>query len=165
MSVEDLQQEGFNLRKSVHVRHDVVLPLIDIHRKGWIEGLSCYLQVTCTYPPSHYDLFIYHNIFLRSLRGKSCWDPEVGLIWANSHTSQEPWPWNTESPKESVQRLCQDTFKHFQNHAVWSWALKWRVKACVTGPSTKCHFNEFLLSFLHLFMFIFYFLKNSSHGH
>jgi hypothetical protein len=61
MSVEDLQQEGFNLRKSVHVRHDVVLPLIDIHRKGWIEGLSYYLQVTCTYPPSHYDLFIYHN--------------------------------------------------------------------------------------------------------
>ena len=33
------------------------------------------------------------------------------VIRATSHTSQEPWPWNCESPKESVQRLSQDTSK------------------------------------------------------
>ena len=30
---------------------------------------------------------------------------------ATSHTSQEPWPWNRESPKESVQRPSLDTPK------------------------------------------------------
>ena len=30
---------------------------------------------------------------------------------ATSHTSQEPWPWNCESPKESVQRQFQVTPK------------------------------------------------------
>jgi hypothetical protein len=28
---------------------------------------------------------------------------------ATPHTSQEPWPWNCESPQESVQRPSQDT--------------------------------------------------------
>ena len=28
-----------------------------------------------------------------------------------SHTSQEPWPWNCESPKDSVQRPSQGTFE------------------------------------------------------
>ena len=30
---------------------------------------------------------------------------------ATSPTSQEPWPWNCESPKESVQRPSKDTSK------------------------------------------------------
>ena len=33
---------------------------------------------------------------------------------------------------------------HFLNHVVWSWTLKCSVKSCVTGPSTRCHFNELL---------------------
>ena len=33
------------------------------------------------------------------------------LTRATSHTSQEPWPWNCESLKESVQSLSQDTSK------------------------------------------------------
>jgi hypothetical protein len=36
--------------------------------------------------------------------------PTINL-GATSHTSQEPWPWNCESPKESVQRPSQDTSK------------------------------------------------------
>ena len=32
----------------------------------------------------------------------------------------------------------------FQHHVVWSWILKCSVKPYVPGPSTKCHFNEFL---------------------
>ena len=32
-------------------------------------------------------------------------------IRATSHTSQEPWPWNCESPKERSQRPFQDTSK------------------------------------------------------
>ena len=32
-------------------------------------------------------------------------------VRATSHTSQEPWPWTCESPKESVHRPSQLTFK------------------------------------------------------
>ena len=47
------------------------------------------------------------------------------LARATSYTSQEPWPWNCESPNESVQRLSQDTSKimycgHGPSNAVWS---------------------------------------------
>ena len=43
------------------------------------------------------------NIGVR-LRGAS-------VVRATSHTSQEPWPWNCESPKESVQKPSQYTSK------------------------------------------------------
>ena len=33
---------------------------------------------------------------------------------------------------------------HLQNHVVWSRTLKCSVKSYVTGPSTKCYFNEIL---------------------
>jgi hypothetical protein len=33
---------------------------------------------------------------------------------------------------------------HLQTHVVWSRILKCSVKSYVTGPSTKCYFNEFL---------------------
>ena len=39
----------------------------------------------------------------RTLDGKS--------FRATSHMSQELWPWNYESPRESVQRPSQDTSK------------------------------------------------------
>ena len=55
---------------------------------------------------------------------------------ATSHMSQEPWPWNCESPKESVQRPSQD-------HVMWLRIFKCSVKSYVTGPSTKCYVNEF----------------------
>ena len=59
---------------------------------------------------------------------------------ATSHTSQEPWPWNCESPKESVQKAIPT---HLQNHVVCSRILKCSVMSYVTRPSTKCYFNEF----------------------
>ena len=58
-----------------------------------------------------------------------------------SHMSKELWPWNCESPKESVQRAVP---RHLQNHVVCSQTLKCIVKSYVTGPSTKCYSNEFL---------------------
>ena len=35
---------------------------------------------------------------------------------------------------------------NLQNHIVWSRALKCSVKSYVTGPSTKCYFNEYLFT-------------------
>ena len=67
---------------------------------------------------------------------------------ATSHASQEPWPWNCESPKESVQRPSPT---HLQNHVVWSRTFKCSVKPYVTRSSNKCYFNEFL------------FMRGSSH--
>ena len=51
--------------------------------------------------------------------------PLVLWIRATSHTSQEPWPWNCESPKESVQRPSHHTSKimlgdHKSSSVVWS---------------------------------------------
>jgi hypothetical protein len=34
--------------------------------------------------------------------------------------------------------------RHLQNHVVWSRTLMCSVKSYVTGPSTKCYFNECL---------------------
>ena len=58
------------------------------------------------------------------------------LKWvrATSHTSQEPWPWNCESLKASVQRAVPT---HLQSHVVWSRILKCSAKSYVTAPSTK----------------------------
>jgi hypothetical protein len=59
-------------------------------------------------------------------------DIYAGLTWihvilfrATSHTSQEPWPWDCESPKGSVQRPSQHTSKimscgHGPSSVVWS---------------------------------------------
>ena len=48
-----------------------------------------------------------------------------GLLRATSHTGEEPWPWNCESPKEIIQRPSQD---HLHYHVVWSWIPKCSVK-------------------------------------
>jgi hypothetical protein len=37
------------------------------------------------------------------------WKENVYSIRATSHTSQEPWPWNSESPKESIETPSQHT--------------------------------------------------------
>jgi hypothetical protein len=45
-----------------------------------------------------------------------------------------------------AQKKCPKAVpRHFQNHVVWSHALKCSVKSYVTGPSTKCYLNEHLL--------------------
>ena len=53
--------------------------------------------------------------------------------------SQEPWAWNWESPKESVQRSSQNT--SHANHVVWSETLKCSVKSYVTGPLNQMLFQ------------------------
>ena len=61
---------------------------------------------------------------------KNPWQPiDLGPTkWelkATSHTSQEPWPWNCESPKERVQRPSQHTSNimqcgHGPSSVAWS---------------------------------------------
>jgi hypothetical protein len=62
-------------------------------------------------------------------------------IRAISHTGQEPWPWNCESPKRKCPKAVPT---HLQNLLMWSWALKCSVKSYVTRPSTKYYFNKFI---------------------
>jgi hypothetical protein len=85
---------------------------------------------------------------LYGVRWKPC--PQTYSTWtdrplrATSHTSQEPWPWNCESPKEKCSKAVPT---HLQNHVVvWSRILECSLKLYVTGPSTKCYFNEFLFT-------------------
>ena len=42
---------------------------------------------------------------------KMRWEEIRERVKTTSHTSQEPWPWDCESPKESVQMPSQDTSK------------------------------------------------------
>jgi hypothetical protein len=46
--------------------------------------------------------FIFIFIFLRVFQG-------TRAVRVTTHTGQELWPWHCESPKESVERLSQDT--------------------------------------------------------
>ena len=61
------------------------------------------------------------------------------VLEATSHTSQELWPWDCESPKESVQRLI---LRHLRNHVVWSRILKWSMKSYVAGSINQMLFQR-----------------------
>ena len=76
-----------------------------------------------------------HALFSKECVEVSKW------VRATSHTGQEPWPWNCESPKESCSKAVP---RHLQDHVVWSQTLECSVKPYVTGSSTKCYFYEFL---------------------
>jgi hypothetical protein len=87
---------------------------------------------------------------LYGVRWKPC--PQTYSTWtdrplrATSHTSQELWPWNCESPKEKCPKAVPT---HLQNHVVvWSRILECSKKLYVTGPSIKCYFNEFLFTWV-----------------
>jgi hypothetical protein len=87
-------------------------------------------------------LFI-NGRFWRSLivcQDGRCTHGAIVNLTAISHTSQEPWPWNYESPKEKCPKAIVPT--HLQNHVLWSRILKCSVKSYVTKPSTKCCFHE-----------------------
>ena len=57
----------------------------------------------------------------------------------------------THEPRAVTKKLWEPKRKcpkaiprHLQNHGLWSRIFKCSVKPYVTGPSTKCYFNEFL---------------------
>ena len=79
---------------------------------------SSHRRILCPFSNVFPISFIYTNIWISTLR-------------ATSHTSQEPWPWKSESPKESVQRLSQVTSKTM-------YVVTCSVKSYVTMPSTIC---------------------------
>ena len=58
-----------------------------------------------------------------------------------THENQEPWLWNLWEPKRKCPKVVP---RHFQSHAGWSRTLYCSVRSCVTGPSAKWYFNEFL---------------------
>ena len=63
----------------------------------------------------------------------------VPILRDTSHTSHDI---------VRAQKTCPNAVpRHFQNHVVWSRALKCSVKSYVTGPSTKCYFDEFFIFF------------------
>jgi hypothetical protein len=86
-----------------------------------------------------YDLL--HLVFshctsLNCLWYKWCW---VSHVWGPLPTrarTMRLW-----QPKRQCVKVVP---RHFQNHVVWSRTLKCTMKSYVTGPSTKCNFDEFL---------------------
>ena len=64
----------------------------------WLRAGHIWLQTTIDGPWPHHMML------------EVCWDG-MWTLRTTSHMSQELWPWNYESPKESVQRLSQGTSK------------------------------------------------------
>ena len=72
------------------------------------------------------------STYPRPTKSKACEEMTRGKlqacffkIGATSHTSQEPWPWDCESPEESAQRPSQHTSKimscgHGSSSVLWS---------------------------------------------
>ena len=85
----------------------------------------------CYWSWSWYHAFTYIHVQHRCT-------PTLGTT---SHTSQEAWPWNCESPKSKCPKAVP---RHLQSHVVWSQVLKCSVKPYVTEPSIKCYLNEIL---------------------
>jgi hypothetical protein len=57
----------------------------------------------------------------------------------------------THEPRDVTMKLWEPKWncpkvvpRYLQNHIVWSQTLKCSVKSYVTGPSSKCYFNEYL---------------------
>ena len=75
-----------------------------------------------------------------------------GLGWLHGPGCKRPFRANfTHEPRAATIRLWEPKRKwsktiptHLQNHVVWSRTLKCSVKSYLTGPSTRCYFNEFL---------------------
>ena len=63
--------------------------------------------------------------------------------WNMGHFTFEPRA-VTMKFREPKRNCAKVVPRHLQNHRVWSWTFKYSVKSYVTGPSTKCYFNECL---------------------
>ena len=84
-------------------------PIIDLERVGFLAPVR-----GCYHVSSSFRVSIGNHKLTNLL-----------LLTATSHLSQEPWPYNCESPKESAQRPSQDTSKimycdHRPSSVVWS---------------------------------------------
>ena len=86
----------------------------------------------------HFEGFI---LFEAKYMGSS-----LGYVhYTEGHFTHEPWAVTMKlwEPKRKCAKAAVPN--HFQNHGVWSRALKCSVKSYVTMPSTKCYFNEFIV--------------------
>jgi hypothetical protein len=78
--------------------------------------------------------------------------PTPHVIWFRMHSVSkfDNKGHFTHKPRAMTMRLWEPKWKcpkavatHLQHHVVWSWTLNCSVKSYVTGPSTKCYFNDF----------------------
>ena len=117
-------------------RWDPIHSAQDCCRKTWVHGNHAN------------DLHIYScKLHVSQCRVPQVPSKEYGYPWtilrATSHISQEPWPCNCESLKESVQRPSQHTSNIM--YEVWSPTFKCIEISYVTEPPTKCYFDDFFI--------------------
>ena len=68
-------------------------------------------------------------------------EPAANKLRATSHTSEEPWPWNCESPKQKCPKAVST---HLQTHVVWSRILMCSVKSYMTWALDQMLFQRIL---------------------
>ena len=90
-----------------------------------------------------HDSYMNHAKFVDLWRFSSLVDLECTIFCTLGLFTHEPRAMTMKSwePKRKCPKAVPT---HFQNHVVWSWALKCSVKSYATMPSIKCYFNECL---------------------
>jgi hypothetical protein len=125
----------------VHPMLEVALVVRVRWIEAWVEVQP--LQVS----PSHLLLHTLHFNFRRWCLGRL-----LGIINQDSSISKSKGHFTHEARAmtmklwEPKRKRPEVVPRHLQNHVVWSRILKCSVKSHVTGPSTKCYFNEFLFT-------------------
>ena len=102
--------------KSSHISHEIWVYCKCIngsaHRtKATIKSIS-WNNVQIDLNTRYYEIALVVTVKITIRRSHLLIEAIVGELWikdirATSHMSQEPWPWNCESPIESIQRPSQ----------------------------------------------------------
>ena len=118
----------------------------------WCWSFRCQGFHTHVGPLFHASLRIFHREFLFSFAlGNASGVQSLLKVWTHVGAQKGYLGPFTHEPRvvamkfwEPKRNCLEAVPTHLQNHVVWSRSLKCSVKPYVTGPSTKCFFNEFL---------------------
>ena len=119
-------------------------PFLDPHVTCWLKYCRCPIKVSD-------KLRLFWNLTLVSI------SLQLDINSSDNYTcSMSYLHWYikghfTHEPRAVTMKLWEPKRKcpkaiprHLQNHVVWARIFKCSVKSYMTGPSTKCYFNEFL---------------------
>ena len=104
------------------------------------KPITLNVEISSLHAASASSAAVFNHLFHLDCRAAHCKQTRGQGPLCTRAKSRDPW--NCESPKEKCPKAVPT---HLQNHVVWSRTLRCSVKPYVTGPSTTCYFDEFLV--------------------
>ena len=97
------------------------------------------IVISATFADDPYLTSSIQNLKIDMVKGFWYWfraASQYGSLRATLHTSQEPWPWNCESPKGNYPKAVS---RHLQSHVLWSRSLSvvWSHTCSGLQPNAK----------------------------